>query len=200
MCAEVGDPTLATRLIAGIGDVDSAAPSWALWDLARQVADSPVLTAAFDKGVVGIVDRLRDDPDTAKFVQGLDEFIEMFGSRGPNEWEMSAPTWGTNPELALAAVDRMRQVEANAGPQPHWDERAADRESLTAEVASKIEGNPEVHGQFLAAVRAAGLFLAGRERTKTTIIKATHESRLAFHEIARRMLDADTSSASKTSP
>jgi pyruvate,water dikinase len=103
---------------------------------------------------------------------------------------MSAPTWGTNPELALAAVDRMRNVERGGGPQGHWDERANDREALTAQVAEQLAGNPEVQGQFLAAVRAAGLFLAGRERTKTTIIKTTHEARLAFHEIARRMLDA----------
>lgn len=190
ICAEVGDPTLAMRLVAGIGDVDSAAPSWALWELARQVADSPALTAEFDAGVPGILGRLRANDEAEKFVAALDDFLDQFGSRGPNEWEMSAPTWGTNPELALAAVDRMRLVPVDAGPQRNWDERAADREALTAEVAAKLEGNPEVHGQFLAAVRAAGLFLAGRERSKTTIIKVTHESRLGFTEIGRRMHEA----------
>jgi pyruvate,water dikinase len=190
VCGELGDPTLAMRLVAGIGDVDSAAPSWMLWELARQVADSPALTAAFDAGITGILERLRANSDGDKFVQGLDDFIDQYGSRGPNEWEMSAPTWGTNPELALAAVDRMRKAPADAGPQGNWEERAADREKLTAQVADQLTGNPEVHGQFLAGVRAAGLFLAGRERTKTTIIKITHEARLAYHEIARRMLDA----------
>jgi pyruvate,water dikinase len=188
VCGEIGDPTLAMRLVAGIGDVDSAAPSWALWELARRVADSQALTAAFDAGVPGIIERLRADGEGAKFAQDLDDFLEQYGSRGPNEWEMSAPTWGTNPELALAAVDCMRKVGAEGAPQVSWDERAAERESLTADVAAKLEGNPEVHGQFLAAVRAGGLFLAGRERTKTTIIKLTHEARLAFNEIARRML------------
>jgi len=189
ICAEVGDPTLPMRLVAGIGGVDSAAPSWALWELARQVADSPALTAVFDDGVSGIVERLAAHPDGSKFLQGLDDFLDQFGSRGPNEWEFSAPTWGTAPELALAAVDRMRNVEAGTGPQMHWDERAEDRTTLTAQVAEQLAGNPEVQGQFLAAVRAAGLFLAGRERTKTTIIKTTHEARLGFHEIARRMVD-----------
>jgi pyruvate,water dikinase len=190
VCAELGDPSLPMRLVAGIGDVDSAAPSWALWELAGQVAESPALTAVFDAGVAGVVERLRADAECEKFLQGLDDFLDQYGSRGPNEWELSAPTWGTDPELALAAVDRMSKVARNAGPQVHWDERASDREALTAEVAGQLAGNPEVQGQFLAAVRAAGIFLAGRERTKTTIIKATHETRLAFHEIARRMLDA----------
>lgn len=187
ICGQLGDPSLAMRLVAGIGDVDSAAPSWALWELARQVAESQSLTAVFDGGVAGITDRLRAAPDGEKFLQGLDNFLEQYGSRGPNEWEMSAPTWGTNPELALAAVDRMRGVEAGGGPQGSWDDRAADRTALTAQVAEQLAGDPEVQGQFLAAVRAGCLFLAGRERTKTTIIKVTHEARLAFHEIARRM-------------
>jgi rifampicin phosphotransferase len=190
ICAEVGDATLPMRLVAGIGDVDSAAPSWALWELARRVAESAALTAAFDAGVSGIVDRLADNPDGEKFLQGLADFVDQYGSRGPNEWEMSAPTWGTNPELALAAVDRMRKAGADSGPQGSWEERAADREALTTQVSEQLAANPEVQGQFLAAVRAAGLFLAGRERTKTTIIKITHEARLTFHEIARRMLAA----------
>ncbi|MDQ1375536.1 MAG: rifampicin phosphotransferase [Actinomycetota bacterium] len=159
----LGDPTLPMRLCAGIGGVDSAAPSWALWDLSRI-------------------------EDGAKFDQAFAEFLDTFGSRGPNEWEMSAPTWGTKPELALLAVDRMRAAPDEAAPQRHFEERAAEREALTAQVAEALAANPEVQGQFLAAVRAAGIFLAGRERTKTTIIKLTHEARLAFGEIARRLM------------
>src|SRR2546423_1637814 len=51
IAAQLGDPGLAMRLVAGVGGVDSAAPSWALWELARQVAASPALMAQFDKGV-----------------------------------------------------------------------------------------------------------------------------------------------------
>ena len=188
ICAEIGDPTLPMRLVSGIGGVDSAAPSWALWDLGRQVAGSPVLMAAFDEGVAGLVDRLAGVPEAEKFRRGFDEFIEMFGSRGPNEWEIRSPTWGTNPELALCAIDRMRHAAEEAAPQRHWADLVADREALTAEVAEKLAGNPEVQGQFLAACRAAGLFLAGRERTKTTVIKMAHEARLRAHELGRRMV------------
>ena len=187
VAAEIGDPTLAMKLVCGIGGVDSAAPSWALWDLSRQVSSSSAIAAEFDAGRDGLVERLAANPDTAKFVQSFQEFLETFGSRGPNEWEMSAPTWGTRPELALTAIDRMRQAPDEAAPQRHFEDRAAEREALTAQLGEALAGSPEVQGQFLAAVRAAGIFLAGRERTKTTIIKLTHESRLAFHEIARRL-------------
>ena len=53
-----------------------------------------------------------------------------------------------------------------------------------------LAGDPETQGQFLAAVRAAGIFLAGRERSKTTVIKFVHESRLAFTELGKRMVEA----------
>jgi pyruvate,water dikinase len=178
------------RLVAGIGGVDSAAPSWALWDLAREVHSSPALNAQFDKGVDGLLGRLRADAEGAKFCQAFDEFLEQFGSRGPNEWEMRAPTWGTRPELALGAIECMRRAGDEAAPQRHFDERVADRQALTDEVVPQLAGDPETQGQFVAAVRAAGIFLAGRERSKTTVIKFVHESRLAFTEIGRRMVQA----------
>jgi phosphohistidine swiveling domain-containing protein len=192
VAAAIGDPTVAMRLCAGIGGVDSAAPSWALWELSREVAASPALSAEFDAGVGGLPRRLAGNGEAEKFNQAFSEFLETFGSRGPNEWEMSAPTWGTRPELALAAVDRMRQAPDEAMPQRHFEERAAEREVLTAQLTEALAGDPETQGQFAAAVRAAGIFLAGRERTKTTIIKLTHEARLAFHEIARRLVAAGT--------
>lgn len=184
--AAMGDPTLAMKLVAGIGDVDSAAPSWAMWQLSRQAGADRAVGAEFDRGTAGLDARLRAAPGAAGFVAQFDEFLARFGSRGPNEWEMSAPTWGTHPDLALAAIDRMRGADEFASPSSHWDARAAEREALVGPLAA----DPAVQGQFQAAVRAAALFLAGRERTKTTIIKLVHEARLNFHEIGRRMLDA----------
>src|SRR3954465_12773593 len=58
VCTEIGQPGLAMRLVAGIGGVDSAAPSWAMWDLGRQAAASSALTAQFEQGVPGLLERL----------------------------------------------------------------------------------------------------------------------------------------------
>jgi rifampicin phosphotransferase len=93
VCAELGDPGLAMRLLAGIGDVDSAAPSWAMWDLGRMAAESPELTAEFDTGVAGLLDRLRANGTGGDFLTAFDRFLYEFGSRGANEWEMRSPTW-----------------------------------------------------------------------------------------------------------
>jgi pyruvate,water dikinase len=193
ICAQaLGDPTLAMRLVAGIGGVDSATPSWAMWELARMAQSSPPVAAEFDKGVDGLYGRLvaAGADETRAFVAAIKRFQEQYGSRGPNEWEMRSPTWGTDPDMALAAVDRMRLAPDDADPQVHFEARAAEREGLTADIAGKLAGNPEVQGQFLAACHAAGVFLAGRERSKTTIIRLAHESRLRMHELGRRMVEA----------
>lgn len=187
----VGQPELALKLMAGLGGVDSAAPSWAMWDLGRMVAGSPALMALFDAGADGLLDRLRasDDDDATKLVAAFDQFLYEFGSRGPNEWEMRSPTWETRPGLALAAVDRMRLSPASASPQGHQDALAADREAVSATVAALVEGDPETHGQLLAALRSASIFLPGRERSKTNIIRLVHESRWCMREVGRRMVE-----------
>jgi pyruvate,water dikinase len=192
VAAAVGDPNAANRLISGIGGVDSAAPSWAMWELGRMAAASPAVTALFDAGVDGLDERLRasDDADATRFVAAFDAFLYDFGSRGPNEWEMRSPTWETRPELALSAIDRMRLTPEREAPQKHNEAMAVDREALAAQIAEQLEGDPETQGQFLAAVRAAGMFLAGRERTKTTIIRMLHEGRMCMRELGRRYVEA----------
>jgi pyruvate,water dikinase len=192
VCAAVGDPNLANRLIAGLGDVDSAAPSWAMWELGRIAAASPAVTAEFERGVAGLDERLRasDDPEAMRFASAFDDFLYEFGSRGPNEWEMRSPTWETRPELALAAIDRMRLTPEIDAPQKHNEAMAADREALAAHIGEQLAGDPETQGQFLAAVHAAGIFLAGRERTKTTIIRMLHEGRMSMRELGRRFVEA----------
>lgn len=190
VCGELGDPSLAMRLVAGVGDVDSAAPSYAMWSLGRMIAGSKVLTAAFDAGVDGIVDRLRasGDGDADRFLAEFEKFIYDFGSRGPNEWETSSPSWETRPELALTAVDRMRLAQASEDPVEKNRRLAAEREALAPTVLAQLEGNPEVHGQMAAAIHACQVFLPARERTKTTIIRLVNELRVANNALGARMV------------
>jgi rifampicin phosphotransferase len=41
VCAAVGRPEAAMRILAGLGGVDSASPSYAMWELSRSVRSSP---------------------------------------------------------------------------------------------------------------------------------------------------------------
>ncbi|MFZ4719967.1 MAG: PEP-utilizing enzyme [Ilumatobacteraceae bacterium] len=162
----VGRPDLILPIIAGIGEVDSAEPSHAMWALSRL------------------------DPDGDEFRQGFEAFLYEYGSRGPNEWESRSPSWETHPALALAAIDRMRGADESANPAGHHAERAAEREAASATLLAMVEGDPATHGQLAAAIACSAAWLPGRERTKTNNIRLIQEMRVSMREIGRRMVEA----------
>ena len=99
VAAAVGQPTAALKLIAGVGDVESAAPSMTMWALGRRAAGSAPLTALFAAGIEGLDARLRAsaDPDAVAFVAAFDQFLFAYGCRGPNEWEIALAHLGDRP-------------------------------------------------------------------------------------------------------
>ena len=161
----VGRPDLIMPIISGIGDVDSAAPSHAMWALSRL------------------------DPDSHEFDKGFEEFVFEFGSRGPNEWETRSPSWETRPALALVAIDRMRQAPDSADPSRQFEIRAQQRATTSAELLSMVAADPATHAQLAAAIGCSAAWLPGRERTKTNNIRVIHEMRMSMRELGRRMVE-----------
>ena len=127
MCnKKLKDPALLPSLLGGAGNVSSAAPSDRLWELGRLVRESADLTAIFDPGIVGLHDRLRNDPslDTAKFNAAFASFLDEHGCRGPNEWETACPTWGTDPDGSAGSLHLHQCMRRAANRRrPRWFER-----------------------------------------------------------------------------
>jgi len=161
----VGRPDLIMPLIAGVGQVDSAEPSYAMWELSRL------------------------DPTSNEFASGFEQFRLNFGSRGPNEWEARSPTWDTHPNIALAAIDRMRLAGENADPRAHQQQRASERAEAAETLLSMVEADPATHGQLAAAIAASGAWLPARERTKTNNIRLIQEIRVPLRELGRRYVE-----------
>ena len=157
-------PHLMLRLIGGAGDVDSAAPSAAMWNLSRL------------------------DPESAEFKAGFEAFLYEYGSRGPNEWDIYSEVWETKPALALALIDSMRATGPEADPKARFTVVVADREAAMAEALAAVEGNAEATGMIMAASASAQRFNARRERSKTDCIKVINEQRLALFELGSRHL------------
>lgn len=192
VCSAIGEPETAMKLLAGIGDVDSAEPSYRMWELSRSVRASSELSAAFDQGVQGLLGRLASSStaDVKSFVDDFEMFLVDFGSRGPNEWEISSDTWETKPEIALAAIDRIRLQSDEESPRLRNERKAEERRRLTEEVRTKVAAlGEELSGQFEGAL-VAGTQMAVRERTKTNIIRAVNEVRVAVRELGRRHFEA----------
>jgi pyruvate,water dikinase len=186
----LGDASIAVRLLAGI-EADSAEPPRAMWALSRQVRGSREVTALFDAGVNGLDVRLRTatSNDARAFVAAVDEFLFNYGSRGPAEWDVLAQSWETHPDVALAMVDRMRLMPDEQDPAQRRVAAVAERDRVAADVRAKLAGDAETLGLFDAGLRAAQVFLSGRERYKTNCIKIIGEMRMALREVGRRLVE-----------
>jgi rifampicin phosphotransferase len=179
------DPSLAIRLIGHAGDVDSALPSFALWDLSRVVRADAGLTAAFDQGEEGLLDRLRKDhPD---FATRFDMFVHEFGYRGPSEWDIGVHTWETQPTLPLSLIGRLRQLGDDASPGLRREQRAEDAAAALQQALKILGSNEEAVQTLHLAIASSRRFAAWRERGKTNAVKVLHEVRAPLFELGRRL-------------
>jgi len=185
----IGDPTMPMVVCAGIGQIDSAEPSYRMWELSRMVRNSQSLTAAFETGVDGLLDRLTadDSDDASAFLAEWERFIVDFGSRGPGEWEVSSHAWETKPELALSALGRARLQSDEESPERRNQVKAQERTDKIAEVRAAVAtlGSDELSAQLEGAIVATNQ-LAFRERTKTNLVRTVHEGRMVFRELGSR--------------
>ena len=186
ICAEIGQPAHALRLLSGLGQVESVSPTMALWDLSRLVRSSPGLTDFFDRGVDGL-DRLirhSNHADSVALAAGIDAVMTEVGYRGLNEWDLCSPTWDTAPEIVVALVDALRHCDDDASPRHRRVQLEADRTRLATEIAEALSGSKRE--RFLAGLGAAIAFLRGRELSRTNVVRVIHEMRLALRALAAR--------------
>ncbi len=189
ICAAIGREADAVKVMTAVGGVESAEASLAMWELSRTVRGSSTLMDLFDQGVDGVLDRAADaGADGAAFLEQWDGLIAQHGHRGPNEWDLGAPSWTTEPSLALGMLERMRHQDDAKSPTAANERGRAEREALTVELLAMVEGDAEAHGGLQAGIASAGLFFAMREMGKNACIKLLHEAKLAVLEIGRRMV------------
>lgn len=186
ICAEIGQPAHALRLLSGLGRIDPVAPTLALWDLSRLVRSSPGLTDFFERGVPGLNRLVRHSShdDSVALAAGIDAVMSEVGYRGLNEWDLSSPTWDMAPEIVVALLDCLRHCDDEASPRLRRVHLEADRTRLATEIADALSGDERQ--RFLAGLGAAIAFLRGRELSRTNVVRVIHEIRLAVRALAAR--------------
>jgi pyruvate,water dikinase len=181
-----GGIQLVNRLTSGLGTIDSALPAQRLWDLGRLVAADEALTAAFDDGVAGVGERiggLGSDAATT-FEHEFESFLADHGHRGPDEYEFASPTWATRPEIAFAAVDRLRHAPPERSPRLAQERLALERESALAEALRSVARplRPVLRRGLAAALIGA----PARERAKDAFVRELSAMRAVLDELAAR--------------
>lgn len=177
-------PELLTDLTAAVGDVASAAYSTALYEVAKVAKAEPKVASAFDDGVSGLGERLAGIDEAGPFNEAFADFLERYGHRGPNDWEMSARTWENTPELAYAAIDVMRRTDDDLDPAPRLADVEAKRDAAAATVRPHLGFMDKPN--FDKAVKAIAHWVRGREATRDLCIALYLPARRVFFELARR--------------
>jgi pyruvate,water dikinase len=189
LAAHLGRPDALLELISGLGDVESASPSWGLWELSRIVAGSAGLTALFDQGAASVAGALAaPDPagDLGRFAVAFRAFLDEYGMRGPNEWDIRARSWEVDPAQALAHVDSLRRTGDDNSPDARAERLRARREAVAQEFRTALAGDAERLQTLETALRSAGLTIPLRERTKANAATVINEVRVGIRELGRR--------------
>jgi pyruvate,water dikinase len=164
LCAQwLDDQSLAVTLLAGLGDIESAEPAQAMWSLSRM------------------------DPASPEFDSAFAAFLAQHGCRGPNEWDTAFDTWETEPALARALIDRMREADDSHEPARQTARLARQRIEAEGEALGHLSAMRQ--RIFRRVLRSARMFSRARERSKTTVVRAIHGSRLAAKELDRRLVE-----------
>ena len=188
LAGHLGRPDALLELISGLGDVESASPSWGLWELSRIVAGSAELTALFDRGPQSVAAALGTPRagELERFGAAFDRFLEEYGMRGPNEWDIRARSWEVDPVQALAHVDSLRRTGDDNSPDTRAERLRARREAVAEEFRAALAGDPEKLQTLEVALRSAALTIPLRERTKANAATVINEVRVTVRELGHR--------------
>ena len=174
---------LLVTILGYAGDVESAAPTYALWSLSRTVRNSADMTAMFDSGVDKVVEKL--PTATGGFWSEFAAFIAEFGYRGPSEWDLGTESWESKPSLALGLIDKMRLLDDAQSPAAKQSAHAAETDKAMAEATEGMDAATEA--VFRGAIGSARRFAGWRESGKSSCIKIMNEARMALIELGERL-------------
>lgn len=174
---------LVLRLIGAAGDVDSAAPSYALWALSRHIRADEALGRLFDEGVDAVAAAMPTGHGV--FWREFESFLETFGFRGPSEWDLGTDSWESRPELVFALLDRLRQLDDTQSPSARQNQQAAEMEAAMTEAVAGMDAATEA--AFRNAIAAGRRFSGWRERGKSNCIRVLNEARMPLVELGQRL-------------
>ena len=186
-----GDPTLlVNRLTAGLGTIESALPAKRLWQIGRMVAADASLTALFNGGLDTIAESLPSSPGDdryAAFDAAFASFLRDHGHRGPDEYELAAPSWALAPRIALALIDRLRFAPPERDPDVVALRLAADRAAAVGEALDLVPR--PMRSMFRRALHVSEVGAAAREQAKDAMVRELGAMKCVLHELACRARD-----------
>ena len=184
------DDDAIVRLTSGLGNVESAKPMEALWDLSRAIIAQPKLAEAFaGLTTVEIKQRFDAPPDGTwrRAADGFAAFLGDFGFRSQSEWDLGVPRWREAPFFPLNALRNMVSAPQAKGPGEASLRAGAARREAEAHYRGLLPASKRAGYDRLLA--KAQEFVRIREFTKASTIMAIGRGRDTMLEWGERFVD-----------
>ena len=174
------------RLVAGLGDVESAEPTTALESVAAKAAARPDWSAWLRTPPGQAAAELSRGEAPAGLAEELGSFLKRFGHRAVSEGELRAAAWEDDPEPVLRALRGMlgTTVWPRFGRKAAMETRRAEQEALLDRLGFARRT------LVRHALRGAQSEIALRERTKSLAIALVHHGRRLARAAARHLTTA----------
>lgn len=180
-----GDPAdLVNRLVAGLPDIESAAPTLALEGLAETARAEPEWRAWLAQGPADASRALAASQGPAGLLARLREFLARYGHRAVSEGELAADSWRDDPAPVLAALGTLVAGSRSAG----FGHRARATDRRADEQAARQRLGALRGAVFEWALRAAQQWVREREKTKSLAIALVSHGRRLARASARRLV------------
>ncbi|WP_456405500.1 PEP/pyruvate-binding domain-containing protein [Caldithrix abyssi] len=130
----------ASRLLQGVGQVESTKSALALWEIAHWIRQNKRYRTIFEKeSVEQLIKWWRQLPSSDVFKQQLELFMENFGYAALHEFEISYPRWHEEPAYVFGALKQyVRSEEGYAAVNRQYKQMERERQIIVERVRHEI--------------------------------------------------------------
>ena len=178
---------LASRLVTGLQNIESAQPGVGIWDLSRKVFGFETLERIFTENEPGeILKALEADPshEASDFLRSLGTFMEKFGYMSVFEAELMLPNWEDDPSYVFAMIKNYLEAEPGFDPRELSLRQENERGETYEETMRRLKGPKRwLLNRLLSLTQR---YIALREYTKATLIIGVAQTKREYHALAGR--------------
>ncbi len=180
----------ANRLLAGIGEMDTAAAGYELWLLAEHAALDPEVSSLLfsERTFAAFASRLGSCRGGPAFLARWNAFMHRHGHHTRGEIEVFNPRWSECPDLVLDMVRNYAEAINGAHPRPpaRQETLAGARLAITNQCLAQL-GNPLKRAVFRLALHRAQIGGRFRENIKSEAVRQFAVLRRCLLELGPRL-------------
>jgi pyruvate,water dikinase len=180
---ELKDP----ELLARADQIDRGLPHNVTIDLNCRIYELMTLLTPEDlKSVETLEQRIRDRALPESFLAKWDEFIRLYGFRGPREVDVKTPRYQDDPGLVIEHMQNYSSLDADNSPQAILDRQSQAREAAREVLSQHLKDVKKFDKLYDVLVNLGGY----REIHKYYLVYAGEKVRYRALEIGRGLVEA----------